>query len=191
MGANLLTTAEYKAYIGINSINQDAAINSIIPKVSQYVKTYCRRTFVDHVSDPLTKVFKSGALDFVLEESPLIAVISVEFSDDYGYSYSGLNEFTDYVVDHEKNTVELINAYYQEINKVNAFKITYTGGFITIPEDLKIAIFDLVTYYLRHENALHTQKNVGANSVQIEYITNTGLPSHIRRILDLYKDNYA
>ena len=190
MGLSLITTTEYKAYIGLSSTNQDTAIAAVIPKVSELVKAFCRRTFLDYVDDTKIEVFKGGETAFNLKESPLIAVSSVEYSDDYGLTYTPLVEFTDYVVDTETDQVNLIATYYQTIKKVNAFKVTYTAGYVTLPEDLKLAVMDLVTYYLRHEAALHTNKNVGANSVQIEYVTNTHLPAHIRRVLDLYCANY-
>ena len=191
MGLPLVTAAEYKAYIGITSTNQDAAIASVVPKVSELVKSFCRRSFIDYVDDAKTETFKGGENSFNLKETPLLAVSKVEYSDDYGLTYTTLTEFTDYVVDTETDQVSLVSVYYQDIKKVNAFKVTYTAGFPDgLPTDLKLAIFDLITYYLRHESALHTSKAVGANSVQIEYITNTQLPSHIRRILDLHCANY-
>jgi hypothetical protein len=190
MGLPLVTAAEYKAYIGITSTNQDAAIASVIPKVSELVKTICRRTFVDYIDNNKVEVFKGGETALNMKESPLLGVSGVEFSDDFGNTYIDLTEFTDYVIDTETNQINLISVYYQGIKKVNAFRVTYTAGFEVIPVDLKLAIFDLITYYLRHEMALHTNKNVGANTVQIEYITNTTLPAHIKRILDLYCENY-
>lgn len=41
MGLPLVTRDEYKDYVGINSTNSDEIIDAIIPKVSEYVKTYC------------------------------------------------------------------------------------------------------------------------------------------------------
>lgn len=190
MGLPLVTAAEYKAYIGITSTNQDAAIASVIPKVSELVKSFCRRTFVDYVDDIKVDVFKGGEANLNLKETPLLAVSGVEFSEDYGATYIALTEFTDYVVDTETDQVNLIPLQYQTYKRVNAFRVTYTAGYETLPQDLKLAVFDLITYYLRHESALHTNKNVGANSVQIEYVTNTALPAHIRRVLDLYCANY-
>ena len=49
MGANLITLQEYKAYEGITSTTQDVEISTIIPKVSEFVKNICRRTFVDWI----------------------------------------------------------------------------------------------------------------------------------------------
>ena len=190
MGLPLVTAAEYKAYIGITSTTQDAAIASVIPKVSELVKNFCRRSFLDYVDDNKVEVFKGGEETLNLKETPILAVSSVEFSEDYGATYTSLVEFTDYVVDTETEQVNLIPLQYQTYKRVNAFRITYNAGYETLPADLKLAVFDLITYYLRHEAALHTNKNVGANSVQIEYVTNTALPAHIRRVLDLYCANY-
>ena len=51
MGLNLVTRAEYKAYVGITNDSQDKIIDALIPRVSELVKNYCRRTFVDYIND--------------------------------------------------------------------------------------------------------------------------------------------
>jgi len=43
--ANLITLAEYKAYAGLNTPNQDVQISTLIPGICQYVETYCNRKF--------------------------------------------------------------------------------------------------------------------------------------------------
>ncbi len=48
MATDLVTKAEYKTYMGISSTNSDTEIDFLIPKVSDLVKSYCRRTFVDY-----------------------------------------------------------------------------------------------------------------------------------------------
>ena len=190
MGLPLITAAEYKAYKGISSTNQDIAIAAVIPKVSELVKSFCRRTFVDYVDETKVEIFKGGEDNLNIKESPILAVSSVEFSEDYGATYTSLVEFTDYVIDIETDQINLIPLQYQTYKRVNAFKVSYTAGYEVLPPDLKLAVLDLVHIYLHNETALHTTKNVGANSVQIEYITNTSLPAHIRRVLDLYCANY-
>lgn len=191
MGLDLITKAEYKAYAGITSTNQDSTIDSIIPKVSSLVKTLCRRTFVDYVDDSKIETFKGGLGFLLLTETPILMVSSVEFSDDYGSSYSLLTEYTDYVIDAEDNKVQFIAEPYISLKKTNAFKVTYTAGYEEFPEDLKLAILDLVGYYVRNDAAIHAHKPIGANTVQIEYITNTQLPAHIRRVLDQYTAYYG
>ena len=189
MGANLVTLAEYKAYAGITSSNQDSEINSIIPKASQLVKTICRRTCVDYVNDNKEEVFNGGWSKLYLKEYPVLSIVGVESSSDYGKTYTELVEFTDYVLDMEDGAITCIGV--DEFPKsVNGYKVTYTAGYEVLPEDLKVAVLDLVTYYIKNDMSVHSPKAPGTNSVQIEYITTSNLPAHIRRVLYLYTGSY-
>lgn len=189
MGIDLVTLAEYKAYAGINSTNQDTEIKAIIPKVSQLVKTICRRTFVDFVDESKIQVFKGGP-SLSLVEFPILNVMSVEYSEDYGLTYSLLEDGVDYVVDTEIGEIEPISGMFAY--KLKAYKVTYTGGYEEgIPADLKLAVLDLVKYYLKNDMSVHSNKAPGTNSVQIEYITTTNLPAHIKRVLDQYSGSYV
>ena len=183
--ADLITLAEYKAYAGISSDTQDTAIKSIIPKASALAKSICRRTFVDYVNDAKTDVFASGADRVYLKEFPVLAISGVEYSADYGVTYTALTEFTDYVVDLENGLVHF--PLWESVPQLlNAYKITYTAGFEAVPEDLKVAVMDLVKYYLKQDSAVKSQRDAGSNTVQIEYITKNTLPSHIQRVFEIY-----
>lgn len=191
MAQNLVTVAEYKSYLGISSTNQDAAIAALIPKVSELVKSICRRTFVDFVDEFKTETKRSCTnRRFLVAETPLLQVSSVDFSEDFGKTYTTLVEYQDYVVDTETAAVEFIVYPYMDYQKVNAFRVTYTAGYETIPQDLKLAILDLIQYYLRNDSAVHSTKSTGANTMQIEYVSSTNLPAPIKRILDLYTASY-
>ena len=192
MANNLITLAEYKAYIGISSTNQDSIITTLIPQVSALVKNICRRTFLDYVDEYKVEVSKGSATNrIVLHETPVMQVSSVEFSQDYGKTYDTLVEFTDYVVDQDSDVIEVIATPYINYIKTNAFRISYTAGYGEVPSDLKLAIADLINYYIRNDSAVHSQKAIGANSVQIEYITNTNLPAHVKRVLDQHTAFYG
>lgn len=192
MANNLITLAEYKAYIGISSTNQDSIITTLIPQVSALVKNICRRTFLDYVDEYKVEVSKGSATNrIVLHETPVMQVSSVEFSQDYGKTYDTLVEFTDYVVDQDSDVIEVIATPYINYIKTNAFRISYTAGYEEVPSDLKLAIADLINYYIRNDSAVHSQKAIGANSVQIEYITNTNLPAHVKRVLDQHTAFYG
>lgn len=196
MGLDLVTLAEYKTYAGINSTNLDTAITAIIPIVSDLVKNYCRRTFVDYVDEAKTEVFSGGSTTskFYLKELPIISVSSVERSIDYGQSYETLTEFTDYVVDLEDDSVtsipfsETSTSVFAKL--INGYKVTYYAGYEVLPADLKVAVLDLITYYMKNDSSVHSPKAPGTNSVQIEYITTTALPAHIARVLNLYKASW-
>lgn len=193
MASDLITLAEYKLYAGISSTTQDVVIKQLIPQVSALVKNICRRTFLDYIDEPKIEVFKGGvyANRMILKETPIMQVTSVEFSEDFGKTYTNLEEYVDYVIIPEADSVELIASQYYNYFKTNAFRITYNAGYDEIPADLKLAVSDLIQYYIRNDAAIHSKKAIGANTVQIEYITNTQLPAHIRRVLDLHTAYYS
>ena len=185
MGANLVTLAEYKTYVGITSTNQDAEINVLIPIVSQLAKSICKRSFVDYVTEDKVQVYSGGPY-LIMDEYPLISVNSVEYSSDYGLTYTNLVEFTDYVVNTEDGSLQSITGDGTFPKQVNAYRVSYNAGFETLPSDLKVAVMDCITYYLKSDMAVKSQRNAGSNTTQIEYITKNTLPAHIARVFDLY-----
>lgn len=188
--ANLVTLAEYKAYAGINQPNDDDTIEALIPKVSSLVKTYCRNSFIDYVDDPKTETFNGGHDRLLLREGPVISISSMEMSEDYGNTYTELVEFTDFALDYENNCVVPISAEYFP-RLVNGYKVSYKAGYTAMPDDLKLGVMDLLTYYIKNDMAVHSPKSPGTNSVQIEYITTSALPAHIKRVLDFYKADWS
>jgi uncharacterized phiE125 gp8 family phage protein len=191
MATDLVTKAEYKAYAGITSDTQDAIITATIPKVSQLVKTLCRRTFVDYISDAKTEVYSGGrGSKLFLTEYPILSVSGVELSTDYGANYTSLVEYTDYVLDLEDGSIVAVGIDAVFPKYINGYKISYTAGYEVLPEDLKVAVLDLVTYYIKNDGSVHSPKAPGTNTVQIEYITTTNLPAHIKRVLDLYTGSF-
>jgi hypothetical protein len=189
MGLNLTSKADYKAYAGIKSTNEDAAIDFIIPKVSDLVKNYCGRTFVDHWETPKTEIFNGGVKKFILAETPIVNITSVQGSTDFGQTWTDLEQYKEWV--QEDDTVLSLNATGYFPKWIRGYKVVYTAGYNDVPADLEMAVLDLVTYYRRHDSAVHSSKNVGSNNVQIEYISTTSLPAHIRRILDLYRADFT
>ena len=66
----------------------------------------------------------------------------------------------------------------------------YTAGYSAVPADLKLAVIDLITYYLKDE---HKQRRTMAGaSIQNDGSSsqkdNVAFPDHIKRVLDLYKN---
>ncbi len=191
MGLPLVTATEYKAYAGIISNTQDATIAILIPKVSTLVKTLCRRTFIDFVNESKVEIMNGGRGNTLfMKEYPLIALGSFEYSTDFGATYTELIEFTDFAINNEDGTIVSLNERVGFIKQINGYKITYTAGYDIVPEDLKLAVFDLISYYMKNDMAIHSPKAPGTNTVQIEYVTNTTLPAHIRRVLDQYVGSY-
>lgn len=187
MGANLVTLQEVKNYKGISSTNQDAVITSIIPKVSQLVKTICKRSFIDYVDDDKVEYHRGGLL-ILPHEIPILSITSLEYSGDYGQNYTTLNEGIDYIVDPDTSDIHPTLTFPEG---VKAYRLTYKAGYEELPEDLKLAVLDLVDYYMKNDAAVHSPKAPGTNSVQIEYISSNKLPAHIKRVLDQYVSHYG
>jgi hypothetical protein len=189
MGLNLTTKADYKTYAGIKSTNEDGVIDFIIPKVSELVKTYCGRTFVDYWDTPKTEIFSGNVKKFILAESPVVAISSVQLSKDYGQTWTNLTQYVDWV--QEDDSILSLDASGHFPKLIRGYKVIYTAGYNDVPADLEIAILDLITYYRKQDGSVHSSKSPGSNTTQIEYITNTSLPAHIRRVLDLYRADYT
>ena len=189
MGLDLITLDEYKAYEGITSTTQDIEISTVIPKVSEFVKNICRRTFIDWVDDSKVEVFNGGTPVLLFSEAPVLQIQGLEYSVDYGKTYSTLTEYTDWVLDQENQQIlPIITSQFDYL--INGYRLTYTAGFEEIPQDLKLAVLDLVTYYMKNQGAVHNANIIAPGNAQVQYLNSTNLPTHIKRVLDLYVLNY-
>jgi hypothetical protein len=188
MGLNLTTRADYKIYAGIKSTNYDAEIDALIPRVSDFVKRYCNRTFVDHFITAKTEIFDGGTSHFILSEPPVNAVTSVSYSQDYGQTWTLLTQYVDWIK-RDDTVLNLIGSKFPVY--LQGYKVIYTAGYDDTPQDLEIGIMDLITYYRKNDMSVHSNSAPGTNKTQIEYITSSQLPAHIRRVLDQYRTDYT
>lgn len=189
MALNLTSKSDYKAYAGIKSTNYDTEIDKLLPKVSALVKSYCRRSFVDYWDEPYVETMDGGYQTLLLKETPVVSVESVKYSTDYGVTYTDLAANVDYVLrgDQILSTANTGFPY-----ALNGYKVTYLAGYEDVPDDVELAVMDLITYYMRNDSSVHNNKTPGGGgSVQLEYIMNAGFPAHIRRVLDLHVADYT
>tara|TARA_Y100001963_G_scaffold131638_1_gene189250 strand:- start:8107 stop:8697 length:591 start_codon:yes stop_codon:yes gene_type:complete len=194
--ADLVTLAQYKEAEGISSSKDDLRFNSIIPSVSELVKTYCGNSFVDFYSSNKTETFTIDWDTYVVQltESPVNSIVSVQERETYGGSYATLTTSdSEYYLESSTDSILRTNdsGRYQNWPKgVGAVKVVYTGGYSAVPADLKLAVLDLVTYYYKDEHkqrqsiAGASLQNQGSSSQRM----NVGFPDHIKRVLDLYKN---
>ena len=199
--ADLVTLQQYKDFAGLQGVQNDARINHIIDQVSQLVKSYCASTIIDYAATNKTEVFtvKDALVDtIILEESPIISVSSVQERTGQADAYVTLiTEDSDnsgkyeYVVNMDSDSISRTSAsgtkYWPKGPK--SVKVVYRAGYTSTPEDLKLAVFDLIKYYLKDERK-ERMTIAGAtveNAVSSSLAGNIGFPDHIKRILDMYK----
>jgi hypothetical protein len=199
--ADLVTLQQYKDFAGLQSIKNDARINVVIDQVSQLVKTYCGSTIIDYASTNKVEFFNikdNYTNSIILGESPLIEVVSVEERQDQAGAYVTLiTENSDssgkyeYVVDTDSDSIVRTTSSTEKAfaKGMKAVKVTYKAGYTSTPEDLKLAIFDLIKYYMKDERK--ERQSISGSSIENPLSSsltgNIGFPDHIKRILDMYK----
>ena len=191
--ADLVTLAEFKQAEGISSPKEDLRLATLVPAVSQLVKTYCANSIIDFYSSNKTETF---SIDWdthlvQLTESPVNAIVSVQKRDSVTESYSTVPT-TDYYLDTATDSVLYVmgSTYKNWPRGAGSVKVVYTAGYASTPADLKLAIFDLITYYLKDEHK--ERRTLGGASIQNQGSTSlrdsVAFPDHIKRVLDLYKN---
>ena len=194
--SNLITLADYKDAEGIQSPKDDLRINSLIPSISQLVKTYCGNSIIDFYSSNKVEDFDIYWETFAVQltESPIVDVVSVQERGSYDEAYTTLTTGAhEYYLDTRTDSIIRTNNSGGRLNwkhGVGAVRVTYKAGYASTPEDLKLAVFDLITYYLRDEHK--ERRTLGGASIQNQPSTsqrnNVAFPDHIKRVLDLYKN---
>ena len=193
--ANLITLEEYKEAEGIQSVKDDLRTNALIESVSQLVKTYCGNSIVDHYTLAKTEYFTiDWATDLIqLTESPLVGTDLVQERENISSSWSILLPDQDFIIDYSTDSLRRITSSGQPKGWRKGTKtvmVEYRAGYEECPADLKLAVFDLVTYYLKDEHK--ERKTLAGATVQNQASTtqrnNVAFPDHIKRVLDLYKN---
>ena len=191
--ADLVTVQDYKDAEGLTGAKDDDRLNILVPQISELVKRYCGTSFVDYYSTDKTEVFNvtDDTSVIIVSESPLVSVTSVKEREGPTESYTTLTVNEDYYVDTTFDAVRRVQGNGSKNYKkgFGAVEIAYRSGYSAVPSDLKLAVMDLITYYLRHEHKSRrtiqgaTIESQGSSSVR----NNTDFPDHIKRVLDLYR----
>jgi hypothetical protein len=193
--ADLITIAEYKESEGITSPKDDLRLNALVPAVSQLVKTYCGNSIVDYYTTEKVEVLNVNWDTHLIQltESPINSITSVEERDSYSSSYVTLStsDYEYYLDSATDSLIRTTGSTYRNWRKgPGAVRVTYTAGYETCPDDLKLAVIDLITYYLKDEHK--ERKTLAGATVQNQASTSlsnsVAFPDHIKRVLDLYKN---
>lgn len=192
---DLVTTQQYKTYKKIEHNKDDNQLGALIPAISQLVKTYTGNAVVDYATINKVETFDiydSLTSELFLTESPLTNVGLIQERSSLADSYTTLTENTDYYVDKEHDRIYRVDGassikYFPK--GFASVKITYRAGYESCPEDLKLAVYDLITYYLKEE--YKGRRSMAGATLQNEASTtirdDIGFPDHIKRVLDMYK----
>ena len=189
--ANLITLEEYKEAESISNPKDDIKLSALITSVSQLVKTYCGKSFLDYYTSPKVELFTIEPNTYMvqLDESPVVEVVSVEERDGISSAYATLVDGSDYYFEAATDAVVRSDGHigYRHWKRgPGAVKVTYKAGYEETPADLKLAIIDLVTYYHKDEHKPNKSMS-GANIQNPMGVNADNFPAHIRRILEMYR----
>jgi hypothetical protein len=193
--ADLITLQDYKDAQGLSTPKEDLKINSIIPSVSQLIKTYCGNSFVDFYSSAKTEILNVDWNTHIVQltESPINTITSVQERDSYSSAYTTLTTGAyEYYLNTSTDSIFRTNSsgHQNWPTGVGAVKVVYTAGWSAVPADLKLAVIDLITYYLKDEHK--ERRTIAGASIQnassSSQSNNVAFPDHIKRVLDLYKN---
>ncbi len=193
--ADLITVQEYKDAEGIRGDNNDDRLTILVPQISDLAKKYCGTSFVDFYSSAKTETFNISdniTSVVVMSETPLNSVTSVKERDNPSTDYVTLTNNTDYYIDTASDSIFRLDSSGNRKAFKSGFgsvQVIYTAGYSTAPKDLELAVFDLITYYLKDEHK--QRRTLGGASIQNQGTaglrTSTDFPDHIKRVLDLYR----
>ena len=193
--ADLFTLDDYKTFKGIEHFKDDSKISALVSPISELVKTYCGTSFIDYYSSALTEKFDimdNQTTEVFVTESPLNTVTSVKERSGLGVAYETLTNNEDYYIDNEHDRIYRIDGDISPKAFPRGFaavEVIYTAGYSATPPDLKLALYDLTTYYLKEE--YKGRKSLAGAAIQNETATSIrddiGFPDHIKRILDMHR----
>ena len=156
---------------------------------------------VDHASTNKVeyKTIKDSIVQtIILDESPLIQVVSVEERLSQADAYTTLiTENSDssgkyeYIVNDESDSITRTNSTgtVSWPRGPKSVKVTYKAGYTSTPHDLRLAVYDLIKYYMKDERKerMSISGATVENPLSSSLSGNIGFPDHIKRILDMYK----
>jgi len=158
----MITLADAKTWLKITTTDEDDRIQMIVDGVNQAARSYCGRLF-DYDTYTERVYFENGF--GLLKETPVESVSSVANTDEI--------EITEFEY-HEDGQIWIgpqatLSTY-----------VTYTGGYSSLPADLKLALLRWIEYFYHKPEGV-TRMSFEGLGTQFER------PSDVQEILDLYK----
>lgn len=188
---DLITVEEYKVLMGITGVKDDEKLAILVPSISQLVKNYCNNTIIDYANTDYTEHFdiQWNTYTVQLKYSPIVSVNTVAERLDMSSAYTTLTANVDYWIDNVSDSIFRTTSAGRYTNwpiGTGAVRVVYKAGFANTPTDLKLAVSDLITYYLKDERK--ERRTLGAASIAYPSDADNGsFPDYIKRVLDIYK----
>lgn len=177
-----LTKDDVTAFLNITglSVGAQSSLTAIIEAIEAFTDSYCNRTWNtrDGIQNPIvfTEVFDGNTGVFFPKNPPIKDIVTVTIDGDTlslddAYNYGSLIRLS-----------SLASAGRQIVS------ITYTSN-ATLPADVKHALVRWAGEIFKSaEDAGKTTKRVQwGNQVDVEFLTQDGIPTFVQMVLDRYR----
>jgi hypothetical protein len=153
-GISLCTLEDLKTHLEIEASGQDPFLTNLVLRGTQFIETYCNRQFM---SREFTEYYSGdGTSSIMLPNTPITAVTQIkdDKSGQAGFDYDDTDE-NDAFSFEEWGKLLLTNGdVFREPSStypLRNYKIVYTGGYATAPEDLRQVCMELAAakFYLK------------------------------------------
>lgn len=164
-------------------IKDDDLLTNLVNRISARIENYCRRQF--RVRAYTEYHDGDGSAEVFLNQYPIQSVSGLW--DDPNRDFETVIDADNFLIYSSEGSLRLCDEESAfNLGRQN-IKVTYSGGFITVPEDLEEACIDWVlTLYRRHKDKYHgymTRSAAGASMM----IDLQAIPRDVKSVLDSYK----
>ena len=176
------TLADYKLYKKLsNKTENDAQYQFVIDSVNSLISSTLGRELTAYYSTPKVEYFspQKNQKILLLQDFPVQEVTLVE---------TRRNKEEDFVANTEyyyNPVADSLHADYCWPRGNGTVRVTYTAGYQTVPQDLKMAALDLADYYLKEQFIENRQ--IG-NAQMTSGFAKDQWPKHIARVIDTYRN---
>jgi len=209
--AALVTLGEIKDYLDIINNDKDNQLKSLANYASTAIESYCGREF--SAVDIIDELHDGGCSAIFVKRIPINSINTVQEYDGIQYVpligpdlqtgelpnvASNANAVIAYVWSEDSGQVSRhvkegsgnppldLQAPTVFKNYARGMKVSYNGGYTTIPNDLKMATLDFIKMTWKKEQASQSFSLQGESKRNFSLAPNS-FPPHIKRILDFYR----
>jgi len=145
-----VSVTEVKEHLGVTTFDDDVRLQSLIFTARQLVESYIRRSIMSQTWECRIDSFPAGR-EINLPYGPILSIVSVAYIDREGTTQT----FTDYALDETGERIVLDHGATWPVHRAvkGAITITYTAGYVVVPEPLRTAIKFLVEIFYDRPDA--------------------------------------
>lgn len=152
--AEPITLSEAKAHLRVEIAEDDAFISALIKAAREHVESITSRAVVTQTWELVLDSFPADE-GIVLPLSPLRTVDSIAYQDAAGVTTTMSS--SEYIVDTVSalgQVVPVASWPSARLAKINAIRVRFTAGYVTVPQTIKQAMLLLVGWWYEQREAV-------------------------------------